>query len=825
MTLRRFLLTASALASAPALLHAFTISGRITEHISGDALPLATYHVYLPTDTVHPIVNNITDDNGIFREEMKSAGRYIFTAEYASKRTARVELELTDEKPDVSLGNIALLEAGHELAEVTVVSRKDLISTDGSKLTYDVERDPSAGTNSVIEMLRKVPMVTVDGQDNIKVKGDSNFRIYINGKEDPMLTGDPKSVLKSMPASSIKKIEVITDPGAKFEAEGSGGILNIITNRKQAVEGYMLTLRGGISSRGGFNGSLYGRTKINKVTVAASISGSKSNIFNSHSYAEARREDYTSDDNYEYRTNTRFMNKSKYISGNVNMSWEADSLNLFTLSLSGGQFDSRSLNDGDVSMRNRTGDLQWMYRRDWSTDSNDRWLSANASYQHTFQGNAAHTLTLSYQYNWGDSPYHSEQRLYDGVNFDGMPYMQRHSHNYSDCHIMQVDYALPLVNDKHKLEAGGKAVIRPHQKATQWLGSSIDEVTYSNDSYMNVSQFNDVYALYASYTAGFWRMTARAGLRYEHTRLGMEYHKMINTGDYPDFTTRLNDFVPNAALTYKLNDLSNLRLAYSMRISRPGINSLNPYRNTMTYGEVSYGNPALTSEHSNSVELKYSNYGGNIFSGEVSASYRQKNDMIASYSFIKDGIYHTTYGNIGQDRYTEICGYLSCQITPTMDASIYGSLNYEDVRSDKSATPIRNHGWDTYFNLSYGYTMPCKLRIDAWGGGGTPDIDLQGRPTTGWHYYGLSLSRSFLKDDALNISVTAQDFFENKKKWAYNVDTPAMHEHTSTRYQSWSVGLSVSYRLGKLRSDVKRTAAQVGADDVTNGKSGNSAPR
>lgn len=208
MTLKRFLLTAAALASAPALLHAFTISGRITEHISGDALPMATYHVYLPTDTVHPIVNNITDDNGIFREEMKSAGRYIFTAEYAGKRTARMEFELTDEKPDVSLGNIALLETGHELAEVTVVSRKDLISSDGSKLTYDVERDPSAGTNSVIEMLRKVPMVTVDGEDNIKVKGSSNFRIYINGKEDPMLTGDPKSVLKSMPASSIKNITV-----------------------------------------------------------------------------------------------------------------------------------------------------------------------------------------------------------------------------------------------------------------------------------------------------------------------------------------------------------------------------------------------------------------------------------------------------------------------------------------------------------------------------------------------------------------------------------------------------------------------------------------
>ena len=198
------------------------------------------------------------------------------------------------------------------------------------------------------------------------------------------------------------------------------------------------------------------------MTVAGSLYGSKNNIFNSHSYATTQREDYTSDDNYEYRTNTRFMNKSKYLGGNLNMSWEADSLNLFTLSLSGGQYDSRSLNDGDISMRNRTGDLQWMYRRDFSTDSNDRWLSANASYQHTFPGNTAHTLTLSYQYNWGDSPYHSEQRLYDGVNFDGVPYMQRHRQNYSDSHIMQVDYALPLVSNKGKQSC--VLTRRPHSR-------------------------------------------------------------------------------------------------------------------------------------------------------------------------------------------------------------------------------------------------------------------------------------------------------------------------------------------------------------------------
>lgn len=131
-----------------------------------------------------------------------------------------------------------------ELDEVVVMARRELIKSDGAKLTYDVEHDPSAGTNTVMEMLRKVPMVSVDGEDNIKVKGQSNFKIYVNGKPDPMLSGDPKAVLKAMPASSIKRIEVITDPGAKYEAEGTGGILNIITTTKQSLEGYNGNVRG-----------------------------------------------------------------------------------------------------------------------------------------------------------------------------------------------------------------------------------------------------------------------------------------------------------------------------------------------------------------------------------------------------------------------------------------------------------------------------------------------------------------------------------------------------------------------------------------------------
>ena len=221
-----FVVLSLAVASAA---FATVVRGRFVEAVSGDAMVSVPYKVFAGADTVHPVVFDVSDAEGRFSTNLHP-GKYRLKTEYVGKKPLSIEFTAANSATD--LGDLELLEVGEMLSEVTVVATKDLISSDGAKLTYDVERDPSSGTNTVMEMLRKVPMVTVDGEDNIKVKGDSNFKIYINGKPDPMLSGDPKNILKSMPASSIKKIEVITDPGAKYEAEGTAGILNIITDKK-----------------------------------------------------------------------------------------------------------------------------------------------------------------------------------------------------------------------------------------------------------------------------------------------------------------------------------------------------------------------------------------------------------------------------------------------------------------------------------------------------------------------------------------------------------------------------------------------------------------
>ena len=154
-----------------------------------------------------------------------------------------------------------------ELQDVVVVQQKSLVKSDIDKLTYDIESDPDSKSNTILEMLRKIPMVTVDGEDNIQVNGSSSFKVYVNNKPNQMMSNNPKEVLKSMPATSIKKIEVITNPGPKYDAEGVGGILNIITHN-QGIEGYTATFSGSVSNRGAA-GSTYATVKSGKLTMSA----------------------------------------------------------------------------------------------------------------------------------------------------------------------------------------------------------------------------------------------------------------------------------------------------------------------------------------------------------------------------------------------------------------------------------------------------------------------------------------------------------------------------------------------------------------------------
>lgn len=796
---------------------AYTVTGRFIEADTNDACVGANYNLYFQNDTLHTIFSGFADIDGRFSFTLNSPGTYLLKSRYTDFKPVNCYFEITDSMLSINLGDIIFQNSYKKLDEVEILGRRALIQSDGGKLTYDVERDEASGNSTVMEMLRRVPMVTVDGDDNIKIKGQSNFKIYVNGKPDPMLSGDPKAVLKAMPASSIKKIEVITDPGAKYEADGIGGILNIITIQKQTLEGYSGNVRGGLSSSG-YNGSLYARTKIRNVTAAARINGYNGAVLRAHDRSMSERENLTDDQNHFYRSSNKSINKFNYWMAGFDMSWELDTLNLFTFSVSYRQQASKSSTSQFLSMNSIDEILQWSYERHYKTHGKRSGLSTNLSYQHTFPGNSMHTLTFTFQFDNGNSPQHNSQHTSNYIDFTGQyePYRNHLTHTHYNFYTLQTDYVLPLFHNKHTLETGCKIVMRP-TKEKENTSSSDDGNDYTQDSYISLTQNNDVFAAYLSYNASLWRFSLRAGLRYEHSSLGIDYHRLLNVGDFTDFSQNLNDLVPNASVSYNFPSGANIRAAYSNRIRRPSVNQLNPFVNNMTFGEIDYGNPSLTSEQLHNFEFKYSNYGGKL-GGEISVDYSRCNNSIESIEFIEEGILHSTFGNIGNHQMFQIGTYGEYQFSTAMNIGAWIGCSYEDYKA-KNLLNTRSHGWQASVSINYHYTLPWRLQLDAWGGAWSPWRDLQSKSNKGDYYYGLNIGRSFLKENKLRLSINAQNFLQSKKSHGYRTVTEKSITNSTYTYRCWSIGFSLTYNFGKLRQDVKRTRASVNNDDVNTGDS------
>ena len=225
-------------------------------------------------------------------------GVYLINFTSVGKSPVQKEFSVSENHKNVDLGKILIAESTEMLKGVEVVAQKPLVKAEIDKVTYSVEDDPDSKTNTTLEMLRKVPLVTVDGEDKIQVNGSSSFKVHVNGKPNNMMSNNPTEVLKSLPANSVKSIEVITDPGAKYDAEGVAGILNIITTGG-GMEGYTVTLNAGVGNRG-YNASGYGTVQVGKFTVTGNYAYNRN--ISPRSYFANGREDFTSE-NYKYLSN------------------------------------------------------------------------------------------------------------------------------------------------------------------------------------------------------------------------------------------------------------------------------------------------------------------------------------------------------------------------------------------------------------------------------------------------------------------------------------------------------------------------------------------
>ena len=789
----------------------YTIKGILIDSLTQEAEPYATIKIVNKKAPDKAVKMAITDINGKFKEKLADVGIYQITITSTGKKSIIKEFTLKADEKIFDFGTLYTSEATNELKGIEVIAQKPLVKVDIDKIEYNIQDDPDSKINSVLEMLRKVPLVTVDGEDNIKVNGSSSFKVHVNGKPNNMMSNNPKEVLKSMPANSIKYIEVITNPGAKYDAEGVGGILNIVTVGS-GFEGYTVTISGNAGNTGA-GGSVYGTVKKDKLTVTGNYSYSLNDY--PASYSNTQRDDYSK--GTKLGSTGKNANDGSFQYGNLEASYEIDTLRLVTFSFGmyGGGNDGT--NNGQTELAGATNNS--IYNYNMNSKYNNSWYSirGNIDYQRLFKLKDR-MLTFSYKINTEPETSDSHSQYTDRhIPDEYLQLLNLHDQrtdgktNTTE-HTFQVDYTTP-VGKLHTIESGAKYIIRNNTSDNKFYlaNSGSDDYSYNESRSSKYEHLNNILAAYAGYTFKYKSFSAKTGVRYEHTLQDVNY--LVGTGE--DFKVNFDDVVPSASVGLKIGQTQNIRAGYNMRIWRPSIYFLNPYVDKSNPTSISYGNSKLQSEKRHTFNLSYSNFTAK-FNLNLTLRHSFNNNGIESYSFLKDGILNTTYENIGKSKNTGISLYANWNASSMTRIYMNASGGYSDYRSP--AQGLKNYGWDGFAYGGVQQTFPLDIRVSLNLMGSTPRTTLQGS-SSGFYDYGLSVNKSFI-NKRLTVSAFANNFLKKYLSNTSRIESATFLQKSESRYSRQRFGVSVSYRIGELKASVKKAARSINNDDVKGGESG-----
>lgn len=817
----------------------FTIKGVLLDSLTQEGEPYATIRITKKGVPDKAVKMAVTGANGKFQEKLNvPAGDYAISISSIGKAPVVKDFTLKPSTKIIDLGTLYSSEANNELKGVEVVAQKPLVKVDVDKIEYNIEDDPDSKSNSILEMLRKVPLVTVDGEDNVQVNGSSSFKIHVNGKPNNMMSNNPKEVLKSMPANTIKYIEVITSPGAKYDAEGVGGILNIVTVGG-GFEGYTATFRGNVSNNGAGAGT-YAMVKQGKMTISVNYNYDYNN--SPRSYSDNYRENYEPGARDEKFLESQSSSKSKgnFQHGNLEASYEIDTLRLLTAAFGMYGGSNESDNNGNTVMyRTNHEDVAYRYRTDSRNKNSWYSINGNIDYQRTSRKNKQRMLTLSYKIN--TQPQTDNSR---NVYLDIFPDEQKEElaerlrlenyHSGGKTNTMeqtfQVDYTTPI-GKLHTIETGAKYIFRRNSSdnALYEAAGGSDNYAYNEDRSSEYRHLNHILSAYAGYTLKYKDFSFKPGVRYEQTIQRVKY--IVGPGE--DFHTNYSDWVPSVSLGMKIGKTQNLRAGYNMRIWRPGIWNLNPYFNNQDPMSISQGNPDLKSEKSHAFDIAYSNFSAK-FNINVSLRHSFGNNGIERVSRLitnengeifddnpehmaPNGAMYSTYDNIGKNRDTGLSLYLNWNASPKTRIYVNGRGSYRDLKSE--AQGLHNYGWNVSCHGGIQHTLPLKIRLSLNGGGSTPYISLQGKGS-GYQYYSIGLNRSFLKDDRLTLNLYCNNIFEKYRTYNSHTKGDNFISKSSGKYPNRYVGFSIGYRIGELKASVKKAARSINNDDVKGGEGG-----
>lgn len=713
----------------------------------------------------------------------------------------------TEEKKDSALeARLDSIEMAAELKSVAITAQRQLIKQDIDRVGYDVEHDEESRTLTVLDMLRKVPMVTVDGEDNILVRGNSNYKIYRNGHLDPSLTRNAKEILKTMPASAVKRIEVITEPGAREDAEGVNAILNIVMMDNKKMEGVTGSLSGNYNTLNDAGLGTYLTTQMGKAILSVdygynhmSKKMTANNVYTERTFLET---------GHTQQITSEGKNPGNLHYVDMNASFDIDTLNLLSASFGGYFYKVNVQGSGTTSMLDAAGTLLYRYDNSyWLPSYNHHSWEGRLDYEHKTH-RKGEQLTLSYMLALTRQHSKQEDNYTNVLNapFDYTGMLLNSREHFTE-HTFQTDYVRPFATG-HKLEVGVKYIDRRNssRNGQEYYNSLLPSVTTSFDHSTQIA------AAYADYMYSIGKWSARAGMRYEYSYLKGSYPD----GDGAGWDKHLHDWVPQVSMKYQIGDHQSLKLGYTTSITRPGITYLNPaVVNTPT--SVDFGNAHLVSTRQQTLGLTYM-YVGRRLTMQFAPHYSYYHNGIVSMVYSQGDVRYSTYGNNLRQHRLQLEGYV--QWKPFDGTTLASNFNVVDNHAKNTASGLTQHLTSMFYYVNVAQKLPWKLLLTAYAYGQfgrTPmNIYSYGRS---WYGYAFTLQRSFLKEDRLTIRLTANAPF---RKYQHEENRTTQGDilgwgDTANRANGRFFRLSVSYRFGRLQSDVRKTETSILNDDLVGG--------
>jgi outer membrane receptor protein involved in Fe transport len=768
-----------------------------------------------------PVNGTVADEKGKFVIPKVANGTYRIVISFIGYENIAIEnVTITDKKNHVDLGTQKIKGTTKQLDEVVVEGQRNLVEEKVDRTVYNAENDVTTKGGDGTDVLRRVPMLTVDTDGNVSLRGNQNIRVLINNKPSTIAASSVGDALKQIPADQIKSVEVITSPSAKYDAEGSAGIINIIT-KKNTMKG--LTL--GMDASAGFRGAnlgLNGSYRTGKMGFSLGGFG-RSNYNITGSYLNNQLTTQTVNGApAKTLTTQEATTLNRGLFGNYNLGWDYDinKFNSLTASVrlgghngrnfqndlfterytEGGTFLNNTLNNVDVKNLSENLDASLTYTRSFETPGRE------------------FSLLGSFNRNNRTNNFINDFSLKNNQSIDSL--VRNDNKSFNQEMTIQADYETPIGKNQ-KLELGGKNILRSVSSRYQYFTS------LNGGSYLPLLQSNlsndfdydqNIMAGYLSYTLNLPKQySIKAGTRFEHTNINANFidQEKIEIPSY-------NVVVPSVNISKRFEKGSSLKLAYNRRIQRPSLQFLNPNLQASNPVNATQGNPYLSPEYTNNFEFAYSTFVKKT-SYNISTFIRNTNNAIQSVreatvlnigGVDRDAIL-TTYQNIGSENAYGASFFTNINVSEKFSLNAGTDFYYAMLNnnSDDENYKANNQGWVYNARLFGNYNFTKLWGMQFFGFFRGREVQLQG-VRGGFAMYSASIKRDFANKKG-SVGVGVENFLNfNGFKIKSETVSPVIVQNSVNTLNNLSFKVNFSYRIGKMSFDQPKRRKSVNNDDL-----------